>query len=149
LSVAVWRPGVYVSDPEGSGQHILTADDIRGVPVPEAFDALVRIYETLAERALAEGGDDPFLEAARRDHAHRSPDGHETTFEHWLVGPLPYERSQRRTGGARPRRRRRAFPGVGTTGAGEGGSPSIPGQAQRSSLRRVATGPRSTLACRP
>ena len=61
----MWRPGVYVSDPEGSGQHILTADDIRGVPVPEAFDALVRIYETLAERALAEGGDDPFLEAAR------------------------------------------------------------------------------------
>ena len=83
LSSAVWQPGVYVSDPEGTGKQIpLTADDLQGVTVPEAFDALVRIYETLVERALAEGGDDPFIEAARRDHAHRSPDGHETTFEH-------------------------------------------------------------------
>ena len=86
LMSAVWRPGVYV--PEGTDKQIpLPADynDIQGVPVPEAFDALVRIYETLAERALAEGGDDPFLEAARRDHAHRSPDGHATTFEHWRL----------------------------------------------------------------
>ncbi len=89
LSFAVWRPGVYVGALEGPGHHVLTADDIQGVAVPEAFDALVRIYETLVERALAEGGDDPFLEAARRDHAHRSPDGHETTFEHLrLYGAL-------------------------------------------------------------
>ena len=81
LRGAVWRPGVYVRDPEGGGQHILTADDLRGVPVLEAFDALVRIYEALAERALAEGGDDPFLEAARRDEANRTPDGSATRFE--------------------------------------------------------------------
>lgn len=77
LRFAVWRPGTYV---DASGY--LDADDLLGVPLPEAFDALVRIYETLAARALAEGGDDPFLEAARRDHAHRTPDGFQTTFEH-------------------------------------------------------------------
>ncbi len=75
LLYAAWRPGVYVDD---IGYR--TADDLRGVPVPEAFGALVRIYETLAERALAGGGDDPFLEAARWDHAHKRPDGHPTTF---------------------------------------------------------------------
>lgn len=79
LRYAVRRPGTYV-DVDGGGY--LDAGDIRGVPVPEAFDALVLIYETLAARALAEGGDDPFLEAARGDHAHRTPDGHRTTFEH-------------------------------------------------------------------
>jgi len=81
LSYAVWRPGVYVSKSGAPGLRLLTADDIRGEPVPEAFDALVRIYETLAERALAEGGDDPFLEAARRDDANRTPDGFHTTSE--------------------------------------------------------------------
>lgn len=69
LTYAVWQPGAYV----GSGY--VDADDLRGVPLPEAFDALVLIHETLAARALAEGGDDPFLEAARRDHAHMTPDG--------------------------------------------------------------------------
>ena len=74
---------------DGSGY--LDADDLQGVPVPEAFDALVRIHETLAARALAEGGDDPFLEAARRDHAHKTPDGHQTTFEHQqLFGSLKH-----------------------------------------------------------
>ena len=82
LRFAVWRPGVYATDPEGTGKQLpIPADDLRGVPVPEAFDALVRIYETLAERALAEGGDDPFLEAARRDEANRTPDGFGTTSE--------------------------------------------------------------------
>ena len=46
-----------------------------GVPVPEAFDAPVRIYEALAARALADGGDDGFLEAVRWDHAHKRPRG--------------------------------------------------------------------------
>ena len=80
LRFAVWRPGVYVGDPEGTGKQIpLPADynDLHGVPVPEAFDALVRIYETLVERALAEGGGDPFLEAARRDEAIPTPHGYE------------------------------------------------------------------------
>ena len=76
LVFAAWRPGVYV---DGTGY--LTAADLGGVPVPEAFDALVGIYETLAERALADGGDDPFLEAAWRDHEGRTPDGHNTTYE--------------------------------------------------------------------
>ncbi len=89
LRFAVWRPGVYVSDPEGGGHHILTADDLPGVPVPGAFDALVRIYETLAERALAEGGDDPFLEAARRDEANSSLDGFGTTSEEVRMYSIP------------------------------------------------------------
>jgi len=92
LTFAVWHPGVYVSDPEGTGKQIpIPADysDTRGVPVPEAFDALVWIYETLAERALAEGGDDPFLEAARRDDANRTPDGFYMTSEEMrLYGAL-------------------------------------------------------------
>ena len=84
LTRAARRPGVYV---DGSGY--LTADDLGGVPVPEAFDALMRIYETLAERALAAGGDDPFMEAAWRDHEGRTPDGDYTTFEQWgLYGSL-------------------------------------------------------------
>ena len=37
-----------------------------GTPYPAAFDALVRVYETRAARALADGGDDPFLEVHRR-----------------------------------------------------------------------------------
>ena len=81
LRSAVWRPGVYVGDSEDTSKLIpLPADynDLHGVPVPEAFDALVRIYETLVERALAEGGDDPFLEAARRDDAIPTPHGHES-----------------------------------------------------------------------
>ena len=62
LRFAARRPGVYV---DGFGYR--DADDLRGVPVPEVFDGLVRIYETLAARAIANGGDDPFLEAAWRD----------------------------------------------------------------------------------
>jgi len=81
LRSSVWHPGVYVGAPEGPGHHVLTADDLRGEPVPEAFDALVRIYETLVERALADGGDDPFLEAGRRDDANSTPDGFHTTSE--------------------------------------------------------------------
>ena len=76
LRYAAQRPGVYV---DGFGYR--TDDDLGGVPVPEAFDALVRIYETLSARALADGGDDPFMEAAWRDHEGRTPDGHDTTFE--------------------------------------------------------------------
>ena len=38
----------------------------KGTPYPAAFDALVRVYETRAARALADGGDDPFLEIHRR-----------------------------------------------------------------------------------
>lgn len=37
-----------------------------GTPYPAAFDVLVRVYETRAARALADGGDDPFLEVHRR-----------------------------------------------------------------------------------
>ena len=74
LVTAAWQPGVYV---DGLGYN----DDVRGVPVPGAFDALVRIYETLAARALANGGDDPFMEAAWRDHEARAPDGRSTTRE--------------------------------------------------------------------
>ena len=83
LRSAARRPGHYVdrlgylSDLPDSPDSLRT----RGVPVPEAFDALVRIYETFAARALADGGDDPFLEAARRDHKRRRPDGRWTTFE--------------------------------------------------------------------
>lgn len=38
-----------------------------GTPHLPSFDALVRVYETRAARALADGGTDPFREAARRD----------------------------------------------------------------------------------
>ncbi len=41
------------------------ASYLRGTPYPEAFDALVRVYETRAARVLAGGGDDPFREAYR------------------------------------------------------------------------------------
>ena len=75
LVSAVWRPGTYLHGNIG----YLTEDDLKGEPVPAAFDALVRVYETRAARALAEGGDDPFLEAARRDfeprEAGRAPPG--------------------------------------------------------------------------
>ena len=71
LVYAAWRPGVYV---DGLGYK----DDVRGEPVPGAFDALVQIYETLAARALANGGDDPFMQAAWRDHEARAPDGSTT-----------------------------------------------------------------------
>lgn len=82
LVSAAWRPGVYVDGIGYSG-------DRRGVPVPEAFDALVRIYETLAARSLAEGGGDPFMETAWRDLEAKRPDGHHTTFEHsQLYGSL-------------------------------------------------------------
>lgn len=76
LVYAAWRPGVYV---DGLGYN----DDVRGEPVPEAFDALVRIYETLEERALADGGDDPFMEAAWQYHEARvrNPDGPRPTDE--------------------------------------------------------------------
>ena len=60
LRRAAWRPGVYV----GGGRF---ANDLAGEPAQAAFDALVRVYETRAERALANGGDDPFMEAARGD----------------------------------------------------------------------------------
>lgn len=36
-----------------------------GIPHAGSFDALVRVYETRAERALANGGTDPFQEAYR------------------------------------------------------------------------------------
>ena len=82
LVYAVWRPGVYV---DGLGYN----DDVRGEPVPGAFDALVRIYETQVARALAGEGDDPFMEAAWRDHEARAPDGRSTTREHsQLYGSL-------------------------------------------------------------
>ena len=67
---AAWRPGVYVD-----GLGYTPADDDRGEPVPGAFGALVRIYEARAERALAAGGDDPFMEAEWRDHEARVRDG--------------------------------------------------------------------------
>ena len=41
------------------------ASYLRGTPYSEAFDALVRVYETRAARVLAGGGDDPFREAYR------------------------------------------------------------------------------------
>ena len=37
----------------------------RGTPHPGSFDALVRVYETLAARALAGGGTDPIVELRR------------------------------------------------------------------------------------
>ena len=40
-------------------------DDSRGTPHAGSFDALVRVYETRAARALANGGTDPFQEAYR------------------------------------------------------------------------------------
>ena len=40
--------------------------EVRGIPYDGAFDALVRVYETLAAQALIEGGSDPFAEADRR-----------------------------------------------------------------------------------
>ena len=39
------------------------SEDIPGTPHAGAFDALVRVYETRAARALADGGTDPFKEA--------------------------------------------------------------------------------------
>ena len=54
-----------------------------GVPVPEAFDAPVRIYEALAARALADGGDDGFLEAVRWDHAHKRQEANSDTLAAW------------------------------------------------------------------
>ena len=79
LLTAARRPGVYV---DGLGYDL----NVRGeLPVPGAFDALVRIYETLAARALANGGDDPFMEAAWRDHEALAPDGRLTTREEWVL----------------------------------------------------------------
>lgn len=80
LVYAVQRPGTYVDE-----WGYIGADENPGEPVPEAFDALVRIYETRVARALASGGDDPFLEAAFRDHARRTSTGEETTFEEWQL----------------------------------------------------------------
>ncbi|WP_420442073.1 hypothetical protein [Candidatus Palauibacter sp.] len=40
--------------------------DGRGTPHPGSFDALVRVYETIAAEALAGGGTDPVAEIARR-----------------------------------------------------------------------------------
>ena len=93
LVSATWRSGVYVDGlaAVSAGDGYLTADDVRGEPVLEAFDALVRIYETLAARALANGGDDPFMEAAWRYHEARvrDPNGPRTTAEHsQLYGSL-------------------------------------------------------------
>ena len=55
------------SDLESSIRLALTLaagphDDLQGVPHAGAFDALVRVYETFAADALAQGGDDPFHE---------------------------------------------------------------------------------------
>ena len=41
------------------------ASHLGGTPYPEAFDALVRLYETRAARLLAGGGEDPFREGYR------------------------------------------------------------------------------------
>ena len=41
------------------------ASHLGGTPYPEAFDALVRLYETRAARLLAGSGEDPFREAYR------------------------------------------------------------------------------------
>lgn len=71
------RPPVSYVD--GIGYY--TNED-SGKPVPEAFEALVRIYETLAARALVDGGDDPFLEAAFKDRLARTPTGSDTRYEH-------------------------------------------------------------------
>ena len=46
-------------DAQGNASHL------GGTPYPEAFDALVRVYETRAARLLAGGGEDPFREAHR------------------------------------------------------------------------------------
>ena len=62
LRRAAWPAGAYL---EASGY--VSDEDLSGEPAQAAFDALVRVYETLAARALANGGDDPFLEAANSD----------------------------------------------------------------------------------
>ncbi len=59
LRRAAMRPGVYLG-----GRYL---NSLAGIPAQSAFDALVRVYETFAARALASGGTDPFVEAARRD----------------------------------------------------------------------------------
>ena len=46
-------------DARGNASHL------GGTPYAEAFDALVRLYETRAARLLAGGGEDPFREAHR------------------------------------------------------------------------------------
>ena len=46
-------------DAQGNASHL------GGTPYPEAFDALVRVYETRAARLLAGGGEDPFREGYR------------------------------------------------------------------------------------
>ena len=81
LVTAAWRPGVYVG---GLGYN----EDVPGEPVPGAFDALVRIYETLAARSLANGGEDPFMEAAWRYHEAWDPDGPPTFERGGLHGAL-------------------------------------------------------------
>ena len=80
LVYAVRRPGSYVDE-----WGYVGADEYPGEPVPEAFDALVRIYETRVARALASGGGDPFLEAAFRGEARRTPTGERTTFEEFQL----------------------------------------------------------------
>ena len=81
LVQAAWRPGVYV---DGLGYDV----GVRGEPVPGAFDALVRIYETRAARSLANGGEDPFMEAAWRYHEAWDPDGPPTFERGGLHGAL-------------------------------------------------------------
>ena len=88
LIYAARRPGSYV---ERSGYIGVDEYPEPGEPVPEAFDALVRIYETRVARALASSGDDPFLEAAFRGEARRTPTGERTTFEEFhLYDALRY-----------------------------------------------------------
>ena len=79
LVYAAQHPGSYVEHSEYVGVREYPRP---GESVPGAFDALVRIYETRVARALATGGDDPFMEAAFRDEASsRTPTGGRTTFE--------------------------------------------------------------------
>ncbi len=78
LVYAARRPGSYMD----STLEYVGVDERPGEPVPGAFDALVQIYETRVARALASGGDDPFMEASFRDEASsRTPTGGNTTFE--------------------------------------------------------------------
>ena len=48
--------------------------EARGTPHDGSFEALVRVYETLAARALADGGTDPLEEAYRDDGNKSGPD---------------------------------------------------------------------------
>ena len=78
----VTRAGLWFTPPSIPGRMWNTRNTSEsryprpGESVPGAFDALVQIYETRVARALASGGDDPFMEAAFRDEASsRTPTG--------------------------------------------------------------------------